>query len=252
MPRSLREASGAPFPVITSTNFAPLAWERCKSLRRAPYASACVMPWRSIRASIAALPRASFCFSFRKNGLSAGTPAGRWGETAACGSTVALSVTRRFACRTPALCRASVADFLLSRSGRTVRATSDHKCSSSAVSGRRPNGASNFGTGVPLFIGATDGTHAHARTEPESVPISSPNARGLSSRLRDGAAHWPVGRASREVTAYGYRPRPDRDRAAAGAQTDQADGHDRRSDLPHRQLRNRDRRGPARRWRNRC
>src|SRR5260370_21319341 len=33
----------------------------------------------------------------------------RGGETATCASTVVLSVTRRVACRTPALCRASVA-----------------------------------------------------------------------------------------------------------------------------------------------
>src|SRR5215831_14262456 len=104
-----------------------------------------------------------------------------------------MFVMVRAVCRTAALLRASAAAFLATRSGRTLRATSDHKCSSSVVSVRWLHERSNFGADFPPFIGSLDATHVRARTERESIPASIPDGCGPSLRLVDGAARRQAG-----------------------------------------------------------
>src|SRR5262249_40357101 len=173
-------------------------------------------------------------------------------KIATLGSTVlALFFTGRVASPAPGLCLASIAGFLLCRNGRTVPATSDHRCSSSLVSARRPRGGINLRPGLPLFIGSTDAVGVHGPAGRILARISTLTGRGRQPRPAEAASSQEAA-AGRAVTAYEYRPQPDRDHAAAAAQTAPAGAHARRSDLPRRRPRNRDRRGPAPQWRNRC
>jgi hypothetical protein len=72
-PRSLHSSRArAPLPVMTRANRTPSSCALRRKRSSMACASSCVRPWRSMRASIGSLPRASRCLSRRSSGSSRG------------------------------------------------------------------------------------------------------------------------------------------------------------------------------------